>query len=669
MRSIRLAAPALALACLAASAQTPETPTFPTQAEMVTVDVVVTDESGAPIRGLTREDFTIRDEADTQSLVLFEAIDSPAGPVRSAMHGSVSDNLAGGAVRPLIVIVFDEPHLTTANVELARDQFRKLPTQREMGVADVVLSSSTGGSWQLRLPEDAEDYAAVLARFRGLRPAVAPGRMTDFEAFQIAGRRNEMVTTQVYRRYTDLRLITDNTIVVEKGPKLPQNDLSGSRPSMGEGQVRTEAEERWQAVRKRQAATVAGLTRMLEGLQVRKGRKALMLVTEGFLQEGALPEYRQVSEAARRARASVNIVDPRDAGRLFDDQADTASSVEITDRIGLMARGMKATEGADALASATGGIILRNLPGLPAALHSVGTELRTYYLLGFEPKAAADGRFHKLTVETARKDVRISARPGYYAKGGADVAAAPPTLAQNTLDAPLDAPELPLRLAGYVLGPAKKGKTRVRLVAELDGSAFAGGRAMSSLDAVFQLAPRERPEAQQWATVIKKPSADKTVRVEAEFEADPGVYQARLMAREQGKGGREGSVRHTVAVPAEDAFRSTTPILTDLANGNVPVPRADRRFRRESKLYCMIEVMGAPASASVVAGVDLRQLDGNVRLRIPATPIASVPRSRMWAIPLVDLPPGPYELMISVQDVASNRTVAMQEGFEVVSND
>jgi hypothetical protein len=179
---------------------------------------------------------------------------------------------------------------------------------------------------------------------------------------------------------------------------------------------------------------------------------------------------------------------------------------------------------------------------------------------------------------------------------------------------------------------------------------------------------REKPEAQQWSTVIKKPSADKTVRVEAEFEADPGVYQARVMAREQGKGGRAGSVRHTVEVPAQDAFRSTTPILTDQANGNTPVPRADRRFRRDAKLYCMIEVMGAAPSASVVAGVDLRQPDGNVRLRIPATPMSSMPRSRMWAIPLADLPPGPYELMISVQDVAGSHRVAMQEGFEVVAN-
>ena len=117
----------------AASAQTPEPPTFPTQAEMVTVDVVVTDDNGVPLRGLKKEDFVIQDEGQAQPLVLFEAIESPTAPSRAASWGSVSDNLPSGGVRPLIVIVFDEPHLTPANVELARDELRKLPTQREMG--------------------------------------------------------------------------------------------------------------------------------------------------------------------------------------------------------------------------------------------------------------------------------------------------------------------------------------------------------------------------------------------------------------------------------------------------------------------------------------------------------------------------------------------------------
>src|SRR5262247_208097 len=139
MRCIRLAAPALALVCLVASAQTPEPPTFPTQAEMVTVDVVVTDDNGVPLRGLKKEDFVIQDEGQAQPLVLFEAVESPAARPRATSWGSGSDNLAG-ATRPLIVVVFDEPHLTTANVELARDQLRTLPSQREMGAADVVLS-------------------------------------------------------------------------------------------------------------------------------------------------------------------------------------------------------------------------------------------------------------------------------------------------------------------------------------------------------------------------------------------------------------------------------------------------------------------------------------------------------------------------------------------------
>src|ERR1043165_7627213 len=110
---------------------------------------------------------------------------------------------------------------------------------------------------------------------------------------------------------------------------------------MGRSAILVEAEERWAAIRKSQVATVAGLTRLLQGLEPRRGRKAVLLVTEGFLQDGQLPEHRQMSEAARRARAAVNIIDPRDAGRLFGDDAGTGLSVEITDRVDLMAREMK----------------------------------------------------------------------------------------------------------------------------------------------------------------------------------------------------------------------------------------------------------------------------------------------------------------------------------------
>ena len=47
-------------------------PTFGREVEVVRVDVVVTDKSGRPARGLTRDDFTVLDEGKPQVLETFE---------------------------------------------------------------------------------------------------------------------------------------------------------------------------------------------------------------------------------------------------------------------------------------------------------------------------------------------------------------------------------------------------------------------------------------------------------------------------------------------------------------------------------------------------------------------------------------------------------------------
>ena len=81
----------------------------------------------------------------------------------------------------------------------------------------------------------------------------------------------------------------------------------------------------------------------------------------------------------------------------------------------------KAYETADsylkALADRAGGKLLRadTIDGLPQAFAAVTAELRTQYLIGFHPKEGADEAYHKITVETSRKDVTIRSRPGYRA--------------------------------------------------------------------------------------------------------------------------------------------------------------------------------------------------------------------------------------------------------------
>ena len=69
------------VAILALGARLPgaqETPSFPAATEVVTVDVVVTDRTGAPVRGLRQEDFTVSEDGTRQEISAFEAVDRPA---------------------------------------------------------------------------------------------------------------------------------------------------------------------------------------------------------------------------------------------------------------------------------------------------------------------------------------------------------------------------------------------------------------------------------------------------------------------------------------------------------------------------------------------------------------------------------------------------------------
>ena len=69
----------LASAPVAAQEAGEETPLFPSEIELVDVDVVVTDDDGAPIRGLTADDFTILEDGVPQSVTSFEAIGTAGG--------------------------------------------------------------------------------------------------------------------------------------------------------------------------------------------------------------------------------------------------------------------------------------------------------------------------------------------------------------------------------------------------------------------------------------------------------------------------------------------------------------------------------------------------------------------------------------------------------------
>ena len=217
-RAAVLCALAAAVPSLAAQ-ERPAPPVFPSEAGVVTVDVVVTDGRGVPVSGLGREDFVVYEDGKEQPLALFEAIEAPA-PVPEPAAGSATEPAAPVArsrtadpARPTLVVVFDERHLSPASVEQVRRRLRDVWAAEGLGRADVLLASTTtGGTWRASLPEDADAVGAALQRFAGGRPPAGTRRITDYEAFLIAARRDERVLIEVYRRYLNDGLMPDPTI-------------------------------------------------------------------------------------------------------------------------------------------------------------------------------------------------------------------------------------------------------------------------------------------------------------------------------------------------------------------------------------------------------------------------------------------------------------------------
>lgn len=97
----------------------PATVSPPAADRRITLAVQVTDKSGAPIRGLQKEDFTLLDDKQPQSILFFHAFDSEALPntplaqvilVIDAVNTSVDANLSGRSdVRRFLLQNGDKP--------------------------------------------------------------------------------------------------------------------------------------------------------------------------------------------------------------------------------------------------------------------------------------------------------------------------------------------------------------------------------------------------------------------------------------------------------------------------------------------------------------------------------------------------------------------------------
>ena len=147
------------------------------------------------------------------------------------------------------------------------------------------------------------------------------------------------------------------------------------------------------------------------------------------------------------------------------------------------------------------------------------------------------------------------------------------------------------------------------------------------------------------------------------------------------RSGTLGSVSHEFDVPDLHGWRTSTPVLTDALEPRVegqplrPVVPARRAFAPGATLYFQFEVYGSandPASGlpRVSSGFALQTSDGRVVSQGQPALIRPTPEGRLariGGIPLKDLAPGRYELILDLRDEVSGRSMVIREPFSIGS--
>ena len=715
-----------------------EIPTFPTETRLVTVDALVLDRDGNPVSGLGAEDFLIIEDGVPQEIVSFEAFDtgrpydlatsaSPATPepVASNLHAPPPGS------RTFVLLVDDlgiAPHrdrIVTQTIDrFVSDGLRD---------GDELLFLTTSGSirWNARMPEGREDVRAVAARIRGARPSPAASDfMTDWEAYQITrfgsptGARLESsgvpassddfgvaiaapttsITERVVTRWLERRFCDPDAV----GP--------GREERPGVPVCRSWVVRRAQAIDQarinRTRDLLARINEAVFALSPYPGRKALLLLTEGFLNDPDLDFLQLVAGRCREANIAIYSLDARGLVPALDDLgAASSGGAPNAPELSLMRQERLYFESAGnmALAEDTGGYALRETNELGSAAVRIADESRVYYLLGIVPPPGKGPlNWRSLRVSTRRPGLTVRARRGYTLRNAAEIQRTdrealaartrlhaqqgdgvhpPPLEASRALASGLDLPEIPLRTMAFTFGSRIEGRvhTLVALEADLGRVANLGGEdhPATVLSLSVAVIHRDTGEVRRVDQQVKVdagrggPGFDGWLMLSREFDLRPGVNEARIVVRDEFLG-RTGAVTMRLKVPTPEGMWLSTPILTDrtLARrpGEAPQPvlLARRAFGTDGTLYCQYEIFGVAVPPGETPRVEASYEVRGERSRLvrqwgprPLLPDGEGRLIHLFTLSLDGLAAGPYRLVLRVQDPTTGAVREAEERFRL----
>jgi VWFA-related protein len=672
---IALAVAALFAVAPAAQQQPPPRPTFRANTQIVSVDVIVRDGSGAVVKGLTAADFEVLEDGKPQEIRSFtfeEIAEHPPGIETADLLATAGARLADDnrraqpsdaaatveatpmtsaalAGRRLIVLLFDISSMQPEDVQRAVDSATKYVNEK-MSPADMVAVATVSSMLDVLtdFTADRTKVSAALAALGYKEGTATPPPSADTVA-------------------TDEQTAADASTVTEDAAAM----------DMFNNDVRLRA-----------------LKALAETLSPIEQKKSILYFSAGMERSGDdnQVELRAAINAAVRAHVAIYPIDTRGLQTVVpggDATRASGSGTALFSGRGVAQQFSRISASQDtlgSLASDTGGKAFMDSNDFGDAFARVQRDMSAYYLLGYSTaNLARDGRFRRIRVRLTKPGggLRVEARGGYYAdRDFAHTAKTDrETQLQEQLFSAVSATDLPVlvnagffRLAAdryYVPISMAVPGSAVPIPAEKDEDKVVLDVLGIVQDEQGRPVGRIRQTMQLPAGSVGTLTA-KQILYQSAVTLPPGRFFVKVVVREN-TSGLMGSFESPIVVPelkqaplkvssvvlstqlqpAKD--RSDNPLVR---NGEQLVPNLTHIVGRDQKMFFYYEVYD-PASADNVPDVRTSLAFYRGKVKVFETPVVERARlddaSRKAAVfqlelPAGSLPPGFYTCQINIID-------------------
>lgn len=381
----------------------PAPPVFPTRTDLVLVDFVVLDKSDRVVKGLTAEDFVVKEDGKVRSIASFKAFApdeaiGDAGPDEVIVEPfpAVPTPPAPKPPAAAAVVFVDDGQMSPVEAARLKPALKRLiETLAERNGALVLLAPWSKISLAERVDGNRATFFAAVDRIRGRR-------VEDRSSFPIAD-----AEAIAIRRGDPAMLARVTARFVSLNPGMNDNSAAAAASSR--------ASEVAHDARIRREDAYGVLLQSLDWLVRQPGRHSVVMVSGGFAFDP--DETRRQQEVVTRsllANAPIHFVDARGLQGLGRYQGVEYGPALERDAGETPFAYSEAAEGSSNLADDTGGLTIRNTNDMSRGLTRLLDMTSTYYLLGYEPPEHKKPGFRKIKVEMLRKGFRVIARRGYF---------------------------------------------------------------------------------------------------------------------------------------------------------------------------------------------------------------------------------------------------------------